>query len=70
MVQVSYGYESPEDQASHGRHLVPFPKGLAPKPQAAGAAAAWWRLAAARGLLACAIIARADAQYNKRRDKA
>jgi hypothetical protein len=63
MVQVSHGRESTEDQASRGRHEVPFPAGSAPKPQAGGPAAAWWPLSAAAGLLACAIIVRADAQY-------
>jgi hypothetical protein len=64
MVQVSYGCESTEDQARRGRHNSPFPAGSAPKPQAGGPAAAWWPLSAARGLLACAIIVRADAQHN------
>jgi ElaB/YqjD/DUF883 family membrane-anchored ribosome-binding protein len=64
MVQVSHGCESTENQARRGRHEVPFPPGSAPKPQAGGPAAAWWALSAARGLLACAIIVRADAQYD------
>jgi hypothetical protein len=64
MVQISHGCESTEDQARRGRHEIPFPAGSAPKPQAGGPAAAWWPLSAARALLACAIIVRADAQHN------
>jgi hypothetical protein len=64
MVQVSHGRESGEDQASRGRHEVPFPAGSAPKPQAGGPAAAWLALSAGHDLLACAIIVRADARHN------